>query len=180
MEVQAGRSLKPMGDSIPIRAKWNRGQPATVTSLTGYIRLVRQFQSNWKALEGWCREQDLNLHAFRHTVLSRARLPIPPSRPLDILNQQRSSKAICKIVSVKAWIDLRGRYRRTFMCKTFVNNPVFHRELCYKRSIFLRILGFVVWPERLKKAGRISAGLHRQKRILRSCLIWSRRSIRFF
>jgi hypothetical protein len=28
----------------------------------------------------WCREQDLNLHAFRHTVLSRARLPIPPSR----------------------------------------------------------------------------------------------------
>ena len=30
----------------------------------------------------WCREQDLNLHAFRHTVLSRARLPIPPPRPV--------------------------------------------------------------------------------------------------
>ena len=26
-----------------------------------------------------CPEQDLNLHSFRNTVLSRARLPIPPS-----------------------------------------------------------------------------------------------------
>ena len=31
-------------------------------------------------MPGWCREQGSNLHAFRHTVLSRARLPIPPSR----------------------------------------------------------------------------------------------------
>jgi hypothetical protein len=30
----------------------------------------------------WCREQDLNLHAFRHWILSPARLPIPPSRQL--------------------------------------------------------------------------------------------------
>ena len=28
----------------------------------------------------WCREQDSNLHALRHWILSPARLPIPPSR----------------------------------------------------------------------------------------------------
>ena len=32
----------------------------------------------------WCPEEDSNLHAFRHTDLNRARLPIPPS------GQQRS------------------------------------------------------------------------------------------
>ena len=32
---------------------------------------------------GWCREQDSNLHALRHWILSPARLPIPPSRPFS-------------------------------------------------------------------------------------------------
>ena len=31
----------------------------------------------------WCREQDLNLHALRHWILSPARLPIPPSRRIE-------------------------------------------------------------------------------------------------
>ncbi len=37
---------------------------------------------NWRkraSRNNWCGAQDLNLHALRHTVLSRARLPIPPA-----------------------------------------------------------------------------------------------------
>ena len=39
----------------------------------------------------WCREQDLNLHAFRHWILSPARLPIPPSRHF-VFNSFRKAK----------------------------------------------------------------------------------------
>ena len=34
----------------------------------------------------WCPEQDLNLHIFRYTHLKRARLPIPPSGPVELLS----------------------------------------------------------------------------------------------
>jgi hypothetical protein len=40
-------------------------------------------------VETWCREQDSNLHALRHWILSPARLPIPPSRLEVILTQRK-------------------------------------------------------------------------------------------
>ena len=33
----------------------------------------------------WCRERESNSHVLRHTILSRARLPIPPSRQVGAL-----------------------------------------------------------------------------------------------
>jgi hypothetical protein len=41
--------------------------------------------------KNWCPEQDLNLHALRHTVLSRARLPIPPSGRTFIVPRQAAA-----------------------------------------------------------------------------------------
>jgi hypothetical protein len=39
--------------------------------------------------EGWCPEEDSNLHGFHHWYLKPARLPIPPSGPARTLKEGR-------------------------------------------------------------------------------------------
>ncbi len=62
---------------------WCREQDLNLSRLAGVSAAGacwRNPERSRGTSETWCREQDLNLHALRHTVLSRARLPIPPSR----------------------------------------------------------------------------------------------------
>ncbi len=63
---------------VSLVTAWDQSAPPEISPLAEERR-VRKTSLNSGRLV-WCREQDSNLHALRHWILSPARLPIPPSR----------------------------------------------------------------------------------------------------
>jgi hypothetical protein len=69
------------------------------------------------AVELWCREQDSNLHALRHWILSPARLPIPPSRLETYSNEGAPS------LSLRSFERQGGDFPATLFAMTVPNQP---------------------------------------------------------
>src|SRR5207245_980606 len=125
----------------------------------------------------WCREQDLNLHGFPHTVLSRARLPVPPSRPQDILNQECTLSWSWFLQCISAFSECLLLFRSQNRCvkkasisARFPQNS--NRKSCYKQLRLFSSTWGCKWQQKYKGAGRSSAKPRLSKKILKNCCTW--------